>query len=152
VYTLLDQYQYAPLLFARFVLADHNSLLSPTARSAPVYLYPLFSTRDQSWTMDEARNFYRRAEQVTRALGGVPHWGKVWFDPVAGYASMERFEQFADVRQQLDPFNMFALPALPFASAAQTPPELQAAAGTKGCLVCACPQDNVCICVMSLGT
>lgn len=58
---------------------------------------------------EDPRPYFRAVEQIMRAYGGRPHWGKLhWLGAGDLAAVYPRFQDFADLRAELDPEGVFA--------------------------------------------
>ncbi len=62
---------------------------------------------------DEPEEYFRAVEQIMRALGGRPHWGKLHYQDAASLARVyPHHADFVAVRDRLDPDRVFANPYL----------------------------------------
>lgn len=60
---------------------------------------------------EEWEPYFRTVEQVLRAAGGRPHWGKLHTLRADDFADLyPRFGDFCDLRQRLDPAGVFSTP------------------------------------------
>ena len=85
----------------RFIRGDRGALLSPTSTGDSCYLSVMSHTAFRGH-----ESFFRAIEQRLLALGGRPHWGKLFYqNPVSLYG--ELFSRFDKVRRQLDPHEAF---------------------------------------------
>jgi L-gulonolactone oxidase len=85
----------------RFVAKD-DSLMSPANGRDVCYI--------GANTQDNANEVFQRFEPLMKSLGGRPHWGKHFTMTGGEIRAMypDTFQQFADLRAQWDPGNVFA--------------------------------------------
>jgi L-gulono-1,4-lactone dehydrogenase len=91
-------------MHCRFVNADMESYLSPTARRDTVYLS--ISTPPE----DRYMKFYRDFENTLLPYGGRPHWGKINFLTYSKALKLygSGLTEFIAVKNQLDPQGLFS--------------------------------------------
>jgi len=87
----------------RFSKGDEGSLMSPSGLRNTAFI-EVTSTH----FLTHSNRFFRDFEFRMRALGGRPHWGKLFFkNPTRSYPELERFVR---IQNQLDPHGKFINP------------------------------------------
>ena len=104
-YANRGEYPQNMVLHARFVGRESAGLLSPTAGCVhgACYISALTFAKTPGYTA-----YYRELEQDWAALGGKPHWGKLFYDSSElRKAYGENMDRYLKVREELDPKRVF---------------------------------------------
>ncbi len=93
-----------PEALCRFVKADKNNYLSPTAYGDVVCINISSAPEEQYYP------FFKEFEQALYAFQGRPHWGKINFltHEMAHSLYGENLEKFIEIKHSLDPKNIFS--------------------------------------------
>ncbi len=90
----------------RFIRGDKGNLLTPTLGRGSVF----FAVQSHPAYGSNYLNYFKAVEQEFIKLGGLPHWGKLYFEnPLVRHPNAEAFE---NVRKHYDPNGKFLNPFL----------------------------------------